>query len=48
MRRALARTVHAAAVGAAQPIKILPTSDSEHRPPRGGIRLAYKDPSGER
>ena len=46
--RALARTVHAAAPGAAQPIEILPASDSEHRPRRGGVRLAYRDPSGER
>ena len=28
--------------------KILPASDSEHRPRRGGVRLAYRDPSGER
>ena len=28
--------------------KTLPVSDSEHRPCRGGVRLAYRDPSGER
>ena len=29
--------------------KILPAaSDGEHRPRRGGVRLAYRDPSGER
>ena len=48
MRRALARTVHAAALGAAQPIYILPVSGSEHRPRRGGVHLAYRDPSGKR
>ena len=26
----------------------LQASDSEHRPHRGGVRLAYRDPSGER
>ena len=29
-------------------IQILPASDSEHRPRRGGVCLAYSDPSGER
>ena len=47
MRQALASTVHAAAVGAASPTQIFPASDSEHRPRHGGVRLAYKDPSGE-
>ena len=28
--------------------KILPASDSEHRPRRGGVRQAYRDPSGKR
>ena len=28
--------------------EILPASDSEHRPRRGGVRLPHRDPSGER
>ena len=27
--------------------KIFPASDSEHRPCRGRVRLAYRDPFGE-
>ena len=47
-RRATASSVHAAAVESAQPTQILPASDSEHRPRRVGVRLAYRDPFGER
>ena len=48
-RRAIASTVHAAAVGSAKPTQMLPASDSEHRPRRSsGVRLAYRDSSGER
>ena len=38
----------AAAAGSASPTRIIPASDSEHRPRRGGVRLAYRDLSGER
>ena len=48
MRRALASTVHVAEVWLAWPTQILPVSDSEYRPGRGGVRLAHGDPSGER
>ena len=47
-RRAIASSVHAAAVGSAYPTHIFPASGSEHRPRHGGARLAYRDPSGER
>ena len=46
--RTIASSVHAAAVGFAQPTKILLASDIERRPRRGGVRLAYRDSSGER
>ena len=48
MRRALASTVHAAAVGSAYPTQILPANNSEHRSRRGVVTLTYTDPSGER
>ena len=48
-RRAIASSVHAAAVGSALPTQILPASDSEYRPRRSsGVRLAYIDISVER
>ena len=48
-RRAIASSVHAAAVGSAWPTQILPASDSELRSRRSsGVRLAYTDFSGDR
>ena len=47
MGRALANTVHAV-VCLPTPTQEILASDSEHRPRRGGVRLAYRAPSGER